>query len=165
MSFLTKFERWDPFDELSTLRGRMDRLWSRMNTEEEEPVLADWMPATDVIETKDEITLKAELPGIDEKDIEVEIVDGILTIKGERKVDKKTEEEGYRRIERSYGKFSRSLSLPEGVDPDAIGAEFHDGVLDVRIPKPEERKPRRISVKAGANGKPATIEGTSTESS
>ena len=134
MSFLTKFERWDPFDELNTLRGRMDRLWTRMNTEEE-PVLADWMPATDIIETKDEITLKAELPGIDQKDIEVEIVDGILTIKGERKVDKKTEEEGYRRIERSYGKFLRTYTLSPNIEAEKIVADFNNGVLNVHLPK------------------------------
>lgn len=135
MSFLTRIERWDPFDELNTLRNRMDRLWTRMNTEEEEPVIADWMPTTDVIETKDEITLKAELPGIDEKDIEVEIAEGVLTIKGERKVDKKTEEQGYRRIERSYGKFLRTYTLSPNIEADKIVADFTNGVLNVHLPK------------------------------
>ena len=100
MTFLTRFERWDPFDELTTLRNRMDRLWSRMTADDETP-LADWSPTSDVIESKDEIVIKAELPGIDDKNVDVEIDTGVLTIKGERNVEKESDEKGFRRIERS----------------------------------------------------------------
>ena len=96
MTFLTKFEQWDPFDELTTLRTRMDRLWSRMVTEDP-TALAQWSPTSDVVETKDEIVIKAELSGLQEKDVDVEIASGALTIKGERTAEKQTEENGFRR--------------------------------------------------------------------
>jgi HSP20 family protein len=123
-----------------------------------------WMPAIDLVEHEDHYLLRADLPGMKEDDVAVEFNDGVLTISGERKSEYERKEKGFFRLERSFGKFSRSLSLPDGVDPDAIRAEFHDGVLDVTIPKPEERKPRRIAVSANGDGKPATIEGTSAES-
>lgn len=145
MTFLTKFDRWDPFDELTTLRNRMDRLWSRM-TAEEETALAKWSPTADVIETKDEIVIKAELPGIDEKNVDVEIESGVLTIKGERNAEKETEEKGYRRIERSYGSFLRSFTLPPNVEPEKIGASFANGLLEVHLPKKEDAKPRSVKV-------------------
>ena len=145
MNFLTKFDRWDPFDELTTLRNRMDRLWTRMSTEQE-PALATWAPTSDIMETKDEILIKAELPGIDEKEVDVEIENGMLTIKGERKAEQETEEKGYRRIERSYGSFMRTFTLPPNVDAEKIGATFNNGVLEVHLPKKEESKPRAIKV-------------------
>lgn len=145
MTFLTKFERWDPFDELSTLRNRMDRLWSRV-TADEDTALFDWSPTTDVVETKDEIVLKSELPGIDEKDVDVEIENGMLTIKGERKAEAETEEKGFRRIERSYGTFFRSFTLPANVEPNKIAAIFTNGMLEVHLPKKEEAKPRAVKV-------------------
>jgi HSP20 family protein len=123
-----------------------------------------WVPEMDLVETEDHYLLKADLPGMKQDDVAIEWGDGTLTISGERNPEYERKEKGFFRLERSFGKFSRSLTLPEGIDPDKIRAEFHDGVLEVRIPKPEERKPRRIAVASGGNGKPATIEGTSTGS-
>jgi HSP20 family protein len=145
MTFLTRFERWDPIDELSTLRNRMDRLWTRMAAEDE-PALANWSPTSDVIETKNEIVIRAELPGLDEKMIDVEIEGGMLTIKGEREAEKESEEKGYRRIERSYGSFLRSFTLPPNVNPEKINANFTNGLLEVHLPKKEEAKPRAVKI-------------------
>jgi HSP20 family protein len=126
-----------------------------------------WIPEMDLVESEDHYLLKADLPGMKQEDVAIEFNDGTLTISGERKAEYERKEKGFFRLERSFGKFSRSLTLPEGVDPDRIEASFHDGVLDVRIPKPEQRKPRRIEVawneNGNGNGKPATIEGSSTE--
>ena len=145
MTLLTRFERWDPFEELSTLRGRMDRLFSRMNVPEEAP-MAGWAPLSDILETKDELVIKTELPGIDEKNVLVEIESGVLTITGEREVEKETEEKDYRRMERSYGKFFRAFTLPPNVDPEKIDAKFDKGLLEVHVPKKESAKPRTIKV-------------------
>src|SRR3954464_15021886 len=124
-----------------------------------------WVPEMDLVESQDHYLLKADLPGMKQEDVSIEFNDGTLTISGERKAEYERSEKGFFRLERSFGKFSRSLTLPEGVNPDKIEASFHDGVLDVRIPKPEARKPRRIEVAWHAdddgNGKPATIEGSS----
>src|SRR4051794_41838900 len=123
-----------------------------------------WVPAMDLVETEDHYLLKADLPGMKQEDVAIEFNDGTLTISGERKLEYERKEKGFFRLERLFGKFSRSLSLPDGIDAEKIQASFHDGVLDVTIPKPEQRKPRRIEVSSNGNGKPATIEGTSTGS-
>jgi HSP20 family protein len=127
-----------------------------------------WVPEMDLVETDDHYLLKADLPGMKQADVAIEFNDGTLTISGERKAEYERKEKGFFRLERSFGKFSRSLTLPDGIDPDKIEAAFHDGVLEVTIPKPEERKPRRIQVAwhgdDEANGKPKTIEGSSTQS-
>src|SRR5947209_18938807 len=118
-----------------------------------------WVPAMDLVEADDNFLLRADLPGLSEQDVNIELRDNTLTIAGERKAEHEQRERGWYRVERQFGQFSRSLSLPEGVDPDAVEARFDRGVLEVRIPKPEARKPRRISI--GGNGsKPATVEGT-----
>ena len=145
MTFLTRFERWDPFDELTTLRNRMDRLWSRMSAEDD-PALANWSPTADVVETANDIVIKAELPGIDAKDVDVRIENGVLSIQGQRNAEKETEDKGFRRIERTYGTFFRSFVLPPNVEVDKIAATFVNGVLEVRMPKKEEAKPRTIKV-------------------
>ena len=119
-----------------------------------------WVPAMDLVEGEDHYLLKADLPGMSEEDVSIEFNDGTLTIAGERRADYERKEKGFFRLERSFGKFSRSLTLPDGVDPDGISALFHDGVLEVRVPKPEQRKPRRIEVSSNGNGGPKTIEGT-----
>ena len=147
MTFLTRFERWDPFDEMSMLRNRMDRLVSRMSEGDEGLFKGGWLPTTDVVETPEAIILRSELPGMDEKDISIEIENGMLTMKGERNLEEKTEEKGYRRIERSYGKFLRSFTLPTNVQIDNVKASYHEGLLEVTIPKKEEAKPRKIEVK------------------
>jgi HSP20 family protein len=120
-----------------------------------------WVPAIDLWEAEDRFVLKADLPGLSEDDVTIEVQDGALTVTGERQEEDRKGGTGWYRFERSFGKFSRTLTLPEGVDPDGITAEFKSGVLEVRIPKPEQRKPRRVEIKAGG-GKPA-LEGTAEE--
>ena len=123
-----------------------------------------WVPAMDLVEGEDHFLLKADLPGLAEEDVNIEIQDNTLTISGERHAESEHRERGWFRVERQFGRFSRSLTLPEGVDADAVTAEFDRGVLAVRIPKPEERKPRRVQIKAGqANGRPKAVEGTAEE--
>jgi HSP20 family protein len=131
--------------------------------EAQAPAQGRWMPEMDLVESHDHYLLKADLPGMKQEDVSIEFNDGTLTISGERKAEYERKEKGFVRLERSFGKFSRSLTLPEGVDPDKIEAAFRDGVLDVRIPKPEQRKPRRIEVAWNGDGadEPATIEGSS----
>lgn len=151
--------RWEPLRELGTLQSEMNRLF---NTVFDGPTpngttMRRWMPAMDLLESGDDFVLKADLPGLSEEDVTIELEDSTLTISGERKAEHQAEGEGYYRVERSTGAFSRSLTLPKGVDPEAVNARFDRGVLEVRIPKPAERKPRRISI--GGN-EPAAIEGT-----
>jgi HSP20 family protein len=123
-----------------------------------------WVPATDLLEKDDHFVLRADLPGLSEDDVSIEVQDNTLTVSGERKAEHEESDRGWYRVERSFGRFSRSLTLPEGADPDAITAEFDRGVLEVRVPKPEKRKPRRVEIKAGdANGQPAAVEGTASE--
>jgi HSP20 family protein len=124
-----------------------------------------WTPPMDLVEAEDHFLLRADLPGLKEEDVNIEVRDNTLRISGERKAEHEQRERGWYRLERQFGKFSRALTLPEGINADAIEARFDHGVLEVTIPKPEERKPRRIEIKAGANGngKPATLEGSATE--
>ena len=121
-----------------------------------------WVPPIDLVEAEDHFMLKADLPGLTESDVNIEVQDGTLTISGERSAEHEQREKGWYRIERSFGSFNRSLTLPDGVDPDGISARFEHGVLEVNIPKPEERKPRRISISSG-NGQHVEVEGTAKE--
>jgi HSP20 family protein len=115
-----------------------------------------WAPAIDLVETDDHFVLRADLPGLEEKDVTVRVGDSVLTISGERRFGH--EDHGYHRVERGFGSFSRALTLPEGVDADAIQASFDRGVLEVRVPKPQERKPRTISIDVGSGNGQKTIE-------
>jgi HSP20 family protein len=150
--------RWEPLRELGSLQTEMNRLF---NTVFDAPATGNggtmrrWMPAMDLVETDEHFVLRADLPGMDENDVKIELEDGALTISGERKAEHESSSEGYYRVERAFGGFSRSLTLPKGVDPERVSASFDRGVLEVRIPKPEERKPRRIEI-SGAG--PQTIE-------
>jgi HSP20 family protein len=150
--------RWnDPFRDLEALQDRMNRLFeSTMGRarSEEELFTGTWAPPVDIFETKDRIVLKAELPGFDEKQIALRFEDGVLTLEGERKFEKESGDENYHRVERSYGKFVRSFSIPATADSERIGASFSNGVLTVELPKREETKPKQIRIEAGA-GKPA----------
>jgi len=147
MTLLTRFERYDPFADLSTLRNQFDRLMARFNPEFEGEMLpTEWAPTTDVLETPDAIFIKAELPGMIEKDIHVEMENGILTLRGERKASKDMTEKGYRHIERTYGKFVRTFTLPTNVDFNKITATYNNGLLELEIPKKEEAKPKTINV-------------------
>src|SRR3954447_8470542 len=125
-----------------------------------------WTPPMDLVEAEDHFLLRADLPGMREENVNIEVRDNTLRISGERKAEHEQRERGWYRVERQFGKFSRALTLPEGVNADTIEASFDHGVLEVRIPKPEEKKPRTIEIKAGAtnaNGTPATLEGSATD--
>lgn len=141
-----------------------DRLFSRLFQTAGETGAQRWVPAMDLLEADDHFVLRADLPGLREDDVSIEVEDGALTVSGERSAEHEHQEKGWFRVERSFGRFSRSVTLPEGVDPDGVTAEFDRGVLTVRIPKPEERKPRRIEIRPGASdGEPKAVEGTATE--
>jgi HSP20 family protein len=124
-----------------------------------------WTPAMDLVEGEDHFVLRADLPGLAEEDVAIEVQDNTLSVSGERQAEHEQREKGWYRVERSFGRFSRSLTLPEGINPDAIEASFDKGVLEVRIPKPEQRKPRRVAIKAeSGNGQPAAaVEGSAEE--
>jgi HSP20 family protein len=105
-----------------------------------------WVPPMDLVEAEDEYVLRADLPGLAEDDLDIEVKDNVLTISGERRAEHEDRREGYHRVERAFGRFSRSLDLPEGIDSSAVSADFENGVLEVRIPKPEERQPTKIAI-------------------
>ena len=152
--------------------GDIHRLFNTL-FEDRSAVQQRWMPAMDLVEADDHFVLKADLPGLAEDDVSIEVRDNALTISGERKAEHEKRERGWYRVERSFGRFSRSLTLPDGIDPDAITASFDRGVLSVTVPKPEQRKPRRIEIGGAGggngaingNGSAAAVEGTATERS
>jgi HSP20 family protein len=147
------------------LTADFDRLFSSLF--DRNAAAQRWVPAMDLVEHDDHFLLRADLPGLTEADVNIELHDGSLTISGERKAEHKQQERGFYRLERQFGSFSRTLTLPEGIDGEAIKASFTNGVLEVWVPKPEERKPRRIPIgEASANGNGnghATLEGSATE--
>ena len=140
---------WRPFRELTTLRDEMDKMWNRFLGEwpSMEPYKGEWMPSLDVSETKDNIVVKAEVPGMNGKDIDISFANGVLTIKGERKQEKEEKDENYHRVERIYGAFSRSTRLPKDVQSDKIKASCKDGVLKITLPKSEEAKKKEVKIK------------------
>jgi len=138
---------YSPFADLVELREKVNRLFEDGYGDwQAAPGLAQWTPAVDIVEKEDGIQISADLPGIPQEDIDVEVHDGTLTIKGEKKKETEVKEGGYHRIERTYGSFERSFTLPSGVKHDEIKASFRNGVLDVFIPKVEEAKPKKVSV-------------------
>jgi HSP20 family protein len=139
--------RFDPFRDITSLRDEMNRLFSR-TIGEGSPAGSAWTPAVDIFDASDAILLKAELPGLAADDIDIEVDDNVLTLKGERRFEDRVEEGRYYRLERAYGQFQRSVTLPQGVKPDEITASFDQGVLTVRVPKADEVKPRKIAVEA-----------------
>jgi len=142
---------WDPMKELSTLQNRMSRVFEDTFGAPlfrgEQPGAGTWAPAVDIFETDGEIVVKAEVPGIARDQVRVEVDDGVLTLRGERKFEKEVKEENYHRVERTYGAFHRSFTLPDSVDPERVRAELKDGVLEVRLGKREQAKPKQIQVK------------------
>ena len=153
--------RWEPLRELSSLQSEMNRLF---NTVFDTPVPSGggtrrWVPAMDLVETADAFVVRADLPGLKQDDVKLEVEDQVLTISGERRAEHEEREEGFYRLERAFGGFSRSLTLPKGVDAEAVSASFTDGVLEVRIPKPEQAKPRRIEIAVGGGEPQPVIEG------
>lgn len=139
----------------------VDRLFERLF--DSQAGAQRWVPAMDLTEADDHYVLKADLPGMPEEDVSIEVDHGVLTLSGERQAEHERSERGWHRIERSFGPFQRQLTLPDGVEPDGVTAQFENGVLAVRIPKPERVKPRRIAIgAAGGNDQPA-MEGTAAE--
>jgi HSP20 family protein len=144
--------RWDPARDIDSLQGDVNRLFdSFFGRRETTQTTAGrrWVPAMDLAETEDQLVLRADLPGLDRDDIEIEVKDNVLTISGERKAEHERKGEGFHRIERSFGRFSRSLGLPRGIDAKSVTANFENGVLELRMPKPEERKATRIEIATG----------------
>ena len=151
--------RWEPVRELNSLQQEMNRLFSTFfdtPTGGNGAPARRWIPAMDLVETDDHYVLTADLPGLTQEDISLEFERDVLTLSGERTSEHADRNEGFYRLERATGPFSRSLTLPEGVDPDAVTATFDKGVLEVRIPKPEQRKPKKVSIQVG--DAPTTIE-------
>ena len=142
--------KWDPFKDLLTLQDRMNRLFddSMRGVRQTDEGLAGavWSPAVDIYETDNEVVLKAEVPGVNQKDIDIQVENNTLTLRGERKIDKETARENYHRIERSYGSFLRSFTLPGTIDQEKIRADYKDGVLKIEMPKLEETKSKQIKV-------------------
>ncbi|HBH04245.1 MAG TPA: molecular chaperone [Candidatus Rokubacteria bacterium] len=137
-------ERWDPF------RGEMNRLFDsffrRPTVVETAPGACAWMPVVDMYETKDDVVLTFEVPGVREKDIALSITGDMLTVRGARAFDRELEKESYHRVERAYGQFERTLELPMPVQADRVKATYRDGVLEVKLPKAEEVKPKAIKI-------------------
>lgn len=149
---MTTLTRWSPFRELETLQDRLNTLFGRgMPRTSGEPAfgLTDWTPAVDVSEDEKEYLIKAELPEVKKEDVKVTVEDGTLRITGERKFEKEEKGRKYHRVERAYGSFERTFALPEDAKPDALAAEYKDGVLKVHLPKSEAAKPKPIEVKVG----------------
>lgn len=151
--------RWDPFRDLVTLRERMNRLFedavSTARSEEKDMISSTWAPAVDIYEDEKSLVLTAEIPGINEKDVEIKIEDNTLSIHGERKLEKETKEENYHRIERAYGSFYRSFTLPNHIDQDKIQAEHENGMLKITMPKKAELQPRKVKILKTKNEEPS----------
>ncbi len=157
---MTTLTRWDPFRELTSLQDRVNRLfqdaWSpatgaAVTRGGEESLLGgSFVPPVDVYEDEHQIMLKMEVPGIDQKDIDIQVENNILTIHGERKLEKEEKEENFQRVERRYGSFTRSFTLPHTVDPEKINADYENGILKIGLAKREEAKPKQIKVNIGA---------------
>ena len=155
--------RWEPVAELGTIQNEMNRLF---NTFFDQPnqtgrgsgTMRRWLPPMDLIEAADQYVLRADLPGLSDGDVSIQLEDNVLTISGERKAEHEQQQEGYYRLERAFGAFSRSLTLPDGVEPDGVQAHFDRGVLEIRIPKPEQKKPKTVQITLGADPDTKTIE-------
>ena len=142
--------RYEPLNLLNQLQREVNRLFetSRFGDEETGHMLADWMPAVDIKEEPTQFVIHADLPGVDIKDIEITLENGVLTLKGQRAAEKKEETEQYRRVERVRGTFLRRFSLPDAVDAEKVSAKCKDGVLEVVVPKREAAQPRRITIES-----------------
>jgi HSP20 family protein len=161
MTVLTRFE---PFREFSTLQDRMNRLFQQSFGEGREESLGNvgFTPAVDVYEDEHNITLKIEVPGIEEKEIDVRLENNTLTVHGERKFEKEEKEENYRRVERQYGSFTRAFTLPNTVDSESVSATYETGILKIKLAKKAEAKPKQIKINVGSE---KTLEGKAPKSS
>jgi HSP20 family protein len=161
---MTLLTRWDPFREYATIQDRMNRLFRDSYAQEgQDQSLATsaFAPPVDVYEDEHSVTLKIEVPGIDEKDIDVRLENNTLTVHGERKFEKEEKEENYRRVERQYGSFTRTFTLPTTVDQESVQADYEKGVLKIKLAKKEEAKPKQIKVNIGGGKQDSqkTLEG------
>ena len=152
---MNSLSRWTPYRGLNSLQEQVNRLFDDTFSSHRagQSDLATWAPAVDVFETENELVVKADLPDMNEKDIDVRVENNTLTVRGERKFEQQANEDNYLRIERAYGTFTRSFSLPNTVNPEAIRAEYRNGVLTVRMPKREESKPKQIKIGVSSDGK------------
>jgi HSP20 family protein len=160
--------RWEPAAELNTIQSEMNRLFNTFfdpsaPTGRGNGTTRRWLPPMDLVETPDHYVLRADLPGLSDGDVNVQLEANVLTISGERKAETEDQQEGYYRLERAFGAFSRSLTLPDGVDPDGVQAHFDRGVLEIRIPKPEQKKPKTVQITLGADPDTKTIESADAE--
>src|ERR1700740_1858186 len=156
---MTVLTRWEPFREFATLQDRMNRLFResvRNAGRDESLATSTFAPAVDVYEDDHQVTLKIEVPGIDEKDIDVRLENNTLTVHGESKLEKEEKEENYRRVERQYGSFTRSFTLPQTVDAESVSAQYDKGVLKIKLAKKAEAKPKQIKISVGGE---KTLEG------
>src|SRR5205807_8375417 len=156
---MTVLTRWEPFREFATLQDRINRVFRDSYAGEgrdESLTTSSFAPAVDVYEDEHNVTLKIEVPGIDEKDIDVRIENNVLTVHGERKIEREEKAENYRRVERQYGSFTRTFTLPNTVDSDSISADYDKGVLKIGLAKKAEAKPKQIKVNVGSH---KTLEG------
>jgi HSP20 family protein len=160
--------RWEPVAELNAIQNEMNRLFNTFvdpsaPTGRGNGTTRRWLPPMDLVETPDHYVLRADLPGLPDGDVNVQLEANVLTISGERKAEHEDQQEGYYRLERAFGAFSRSLTLPDGVDADGVQAHFDRGVLEIRIPKPEQKKPKTVQITLGANPDTKTIESADAE--
>jgi len=155
--------RWEPTREVDSLQSEVNRVFDAFfgSGSGSATRARRWVPAMDLVETEDHLVLKADLPGLSREDVNIEIKDGVLTVSGERRAEHQENSEGFYRVERAFGQFSRSMTLPDGIDAERVAAEFTDGVLEVRIPKPEARKPHRVTIGTGAGN--GSLNGTAEE--
>jgi HSP20 family protein len=151
--------RWDPFQDLLAIQDEMNQVFGRARQGQGGRV---WAPALDISERKDAYVVTVEVPGISPDDLDITLEDGLLTIQGERQFSQESTEQQFHRVERRYGSFRRSITLPSQVQANAIEASFENGVLEVIVPKAEEAKPKKITVRAGGSGR-QQVEGTSTQ--
>jgi HSP20 family protein len=153
--------RFEPFRELAALQNEMGRWMTQLSDNSGDSSASSWLPAVDVAETDDALVLSFDLPGIEEEKISVELDENVLTVSGERERASETSGDRFYRYERRFGHFSRSVTLPTGVNEEGIKADYTNGVLEIRVPKPEDPKPKRIQI---GGGEKATIEGKATAS-
>jgi HSP20 family protein len=155
---MTLITRWDPFREMSSLQERMNRLFTDQlgAITHDEALTGNFVPPVDVYEDENSIQVRMEVPGIDEKDIDIRLENNVLTVRGERKFEKEEKEENFHRLERRYGTFTRSFTLPSTVDSEDVLADYEKGVLKIRLPKRAEAKPKQIKVNINSN---KTLEG------
>src|ERR1700677_4387077 len=158
---MTVLTRWEPFREFSTLQDRINHVFRETYNQggrDESLTASSFAPAVDVYEDEHNVTLKIEVPGTDEKDIDVRLENNTLTVHGERKIEKEEKEENYRRVESNYGSFTRTLTLPTTVESEKVSANYDKGVLKIALPKKAEAKPKQIKINTGA-GVEKTLEG------